>query len=99
MHAAIECFAECGFAATKLEDVAARVDVSKEKLYLYYENKEELFKAVVRGELVPNIVKIEKISGRKYIVGRIAAAIAALGENFHQIETRAAAETDYFRRR
>ena len=38
-----------GYAATKLEDVAARARVSKGLPYLYFKTKEELFKAVVRA--------------------------------------------------
>src|SRR5437868_8222378 len=57
--AALACFAERGFAATRLEDVARRAGVSKGTLYLYYENKEELFKAVVRSSIVPVIGEAE----------------------------------------
>ena len=53
--AALACFAERGFAATRLEDVARRAGVTKGTLYLYFPNKEELFKAVVRQAVVPNI--------------------------------------------
>jgi AcrR family transcriptional regulator len=59
--AALEVFAERGFAAAKLDDVAARAGVSKGTLYLYFPNKEELFKAVVREALVPNIARIEQM--------------------------------------
>jgi AcrR family transcriptional regulator len=48
-------FVERGFAATRLDDVAARAGVSKGTLYLYYASKDELFKAVVRENLVPLI--------------------------------------------
>ncbi len=51
--AALDLFVERGFAATRLDDVAARAGVSKGTLYLYFENKEDLFKAVVRGSLLP----------------------------------------------
>jgi len=51
--AALDLFVERGFATTRLEDVAARAGVSKGTLYLYFENKEELFKAVVRGNILP----------------------------------------------
>ena len=51
--AALDLFVERGFAATRLDDVAARAGVSKGTLYLYFENKEDLFKAVVRGNMVP----------------------------------------------
>jgi AcrR family transcriptional regulator len=50
--AALEVFVERGYAATRLEDVAARAGVSKGTLYLYFANKEELFKAVIREGLV-----------------------------------------------
>ena len=55
LAAALDLFVERGFAATRLEDVARRAGVSKGTLYLYYANKEELFKAVVRDSIVPAI--------------------------------------------
>lgn len=55
LAAAIDLFVERGFASTRLEDVARRAGVSKGTLYLYFENKEELFKAVVRTTIVPVI--------------------------------------------
>lgn len=55
LGAALELFVERGYAATRLEDVAARAGVSKGTLYLYYANKEELFKAVVAETIVPLI--------------------------------------------
>ncbi|QNP48924.1 TetR/AcrR family transcriptional regulator [Diaphorobacter aerolatus] len=54
LDAALDLFVEKGFAATKVEEVAARAGVSKGTLFLYFPSKEELFKAVVR----------ENISGR-----------------------------------
>src|SRR5215472_6770637 len=59
LSAALASFAERGFAATRLEDVAARAGVTKGTLYLYFRNKEELFKAVVRQGLVPAIERAE----------------------------------------
>src|SRR5271165_4427177 len=53
LDAALASFAEHGYAATRLDDVAARAGVTKGTLYLYFRNKEDLFKAVVRQELVP----------------------------------------------
>src|SRR5499427_7911296 len=55
LDAALAAFAERGFAATRLDDVAARAGITKGTLYLYFSSKEELFKAVVRQQLVPNI--------------------------------------------
>jgi AcrR family transcriptional regulator len=55
VSAALELFVEKGYAGTRLDDVAARAGVSKGTLYLYFENKEELFKAVVRENIVARI--------------------------------------------
>jgi AcrR family transcriptional regulator len=59
LQAALASFQERGFAGTRLEDVAARAGVTKGTIYLYYPSKKELFKAVVRSELLPNIEWIE----------------------------------------
>jgi len=57
LAAALELFVEKGFSGTRLEDVAARAGVSKGTLYLYFENKEDLFKEVVRQNLVTRITQ------------------------------------------
>ena len=57
--AALELFCERGFAATRLEDVAVKAGVSKGTLYLYFDGKEALFRAVVRGNVVPAIEEAE----------------------------------------
>ena len=62
ISAALEVFADRGFAATKLEDVAHRAGVTKGTIYLYYENKEALFKALVRETIVPVIAKGEALA-------------------------------------
>jgi AcrR family transcriptional regulator len=54
-EAAMEAFAEQGFAATKVEDVARRAGVSKGLLYLYFKTKEDLFKAVIRSFVSPKV--------------------------------------------
>lgn len=53
--AALEVFAEKGFAAAKLDEIARRAGVSKGALYLYFETKEDLFRAVVTQAIAPNI--------------------------------------------
>ena len=52
LDAALALFVEQGFAATKVEEVAKRAGVSKGTLFLYFATKEELFKAVVRENIV-----------------------------------------------
>lgn len=61
MEAALDLFAEKGYAAARLDDVAQRAGVSKGTLYLYFDSKEDLFKAVVRQGLVPALVEAEKL--------------------------------------
>ncbi|MEY4979060.1 MAG: hypothetical protein RLZZ352_1330 [Pseudomonadota bacterium] len=51
LDAALTLFVEKGFAATRVEEVAARAGVSKGTLFLYFPSKEELFKAVVRENI------------------------------------------------
>jgi len=53
--AALTAFAEKGYAATRVDDVAKRAGVSKGLLYLYFKTKEDLFKAVIRSFVVPRI--------------------------------------------
>ena len=54
-EAALTAFAEKGYAATRVDDVAKRAGVSKGLLYLYFKTKEDLFKAVIRSFVVPRI--------------------------------------------
>jgi len=63
LAAAMETFVEHGFAATKLEDVAKRAGVTKGTLYIYFESKEALFKAVVQENLVPILATAETLAG------------------------------------
>ena len=60
--AALEVFVERGFAAARLEEVARRAGVTKGTVYLYFKNKEALFKAVVRETIVPVIAKGEAMA-------------------------------------
>ncbi len=59
--AALAAFAEKGYAATRVDDVAKRAGVSKGLLYLYFKTKEELFKAVIRSFVVPRIDALTEI--------------------------------------
>ena len=52
LNAALDLFVEKGFSATRAEEVATRAGVSKGTLFLYFQSKEDLFKAVVRENIV-----------------------------------------------
>ena len=55
LEAALSVFAETGFAAAKLTEIARRAGISKAALYLYFETKEDLFRAVARTLVAPNL--------------------------------------------
>ena len=54
-EAAFAVFAEKGYAAARVEEVARRAGVSKGLTYLYFKTKEELFKAVIKSVVVRRI--------------------------------------------
>ncbi|MFN3669479.1 MAG: TetR family transcriptional regulator [Brevundimonas sp.] len=62
LAAALEVFAERGFQAARLEEVARRAGVSKGALYLYFETKADLFRAVVTDAISPNIERVKAMA-------------------------------------
>jgi AcrR family transcriptional regulator len=60
LAAALEEFVERGYAATRLEDVAHRAGVTKGTMYRYFAGKTDLFRAVVRSSVVPQIEAFER---------------------------------------
>jgi AcrR family transcriptional regulator len=60
--AALEAFAQNGFAGTTIDDIAERADVAKGTIYRYFETKDALFEAVVRGYISPMLVQFDEIS-------------------------------------
>ena len=60
LTAALKTFSTKGFAATKLDEIAKKAGISKGTLYLYFESKEVLFKAVVTEFVLPQIEKAEE---------------------------------------
>lgn len=61
IEAALHLFGERGFAATKLEDVAAAAGIGKGTVYLYFPTKEDLFRAVVRQAVLPNLQAVQHL--------------------------------------
>jgi AcrR family transcriptional regulator len=59
LEAALEVFAERGLAAARLEDIAKRAGLSKGTIYLYFPNKEELFREVIRHSVIAFIERGE----------------------------------------
>ena len=53
IDAALVEFAAKGFAAARLEDIAAQAGVGKGTIYLYFADKEQLFQELIRTSIVP----------------------------------------------
>jgi len=74
-EAAFEVFAEKGYAATTVAEVAERAGVSKGLTYLYFRTKEELFKAVIKSVVIRRVdalvdaVETTKLSSEDFIRG------------------------------
>ncbi|HUB84966.1 MAG TPA: TetR/AcrR family transcriptional regulator [Rhizomicrobium sp.] len=60
LDAALACFAERGFAATRMDDIAARAGVTKGTIYLYFENKEAVFKTLARESIVLRLSEVRE---------------------------------------
>ena len=51
LNAAAELFLQRGYANTRMEDIAASMQMSRSSLYYYYENKEQVLLALTEGDL------------------------------------------------
>ena len=60
LDSALACFAERGFAATRMDDIAARAGVTKGTIYLYFENKEAVFKTLARESIVLRLSEVRE---------------------------------------
>ena len=78
LEAALAVFAEQGFAAAKLTEIARRAGVSKAALYLYFETKEDLFRAVARTLVAPNLTALaDALEASDAPFGELAPALLA----------------------
>jgi AcrR family transcriptional regulator len=58
LDAALACFSDKGFAACRMEDIAKRAGISKGTIYLYFQSKEAVFKALARRAIGERIAAI-----------------------------------------
>jgi AcrR family transcriptional regulator len=58
VDAALVEFSAKGFAAARLEDIAAAAGVGKGTIYLYFKDKEALFQELVRTSIVPLVGRL-----------------------------------------
>jgi len=61
LDAALEVFSSRGFAAARLDDIAARAGVAKGTIYLHFKDKEALFQEIVRVLIVPVVMGVEML--------------------------------------
>ena len=59
LDAAFHEFAEHGLAGTRLDDIAKRAGVAKGTIYLYFPNKEALFREMVRSTIIEALTEAE----------------------------------------
>lgn len=71
LSAALDAFFEHGFAASRMDDIAARAGVTKGTLYLYFASKDVLFGELIASVAKPNIERIEAIAKMDAPIGRI----------------------------
>ena len=63
LDAALDEFSSRGFAAARLDDVAARAGVAKGTIYLHFKDKEALFQELIRAKMVPVVGALEQSFG------------------------------------
>lgn len=63
MAAALQAFAERGFAGTKIDDIAELAGVAKGTVYLYFDTKDALFEAIVRENISPIFDQLDALAG------------------------------------
>jgi AcrR family transcriptional regulator len=75
LAAALDEFSARGFAAARLDDVAARAGVAKGTIYLYFRDKESLFQELVRAMVSPLVGAIERAPMRDLPMRAVAEMI------------------------
>jgi AcrR family transcriptional regulator len=85
IDAALAVFGEHGFGAARLEDVARRAGVAKGTVFVYFANKEELFRAVAQSVLTSHLERLGQVAADidmplAQLVPALLAQAAAVGE-------------------
>src|SRR5215475_12993647 len=87
LEAGLAEFDERGFQAVRVDDIVRRAQISHGTFYLYFSNKEDLFKALLRDALHD----MGQVTDEFPVVTRNAAGLAALRQWVHEFcETYAA---------
>lgn len=62
LEAGLAIFAAEGFQTTKLDDVAEKAGVAKGTIYLYFNDKQDLFEQIARDAIAPVIARLEGVA-------------------------------------
>lgn len=74
--AARQVFAEKGYIATTVDEIAARAGLAKGTIYVYFESKEQIYNAVLENDLETlRALTLEKIAAADTAKAKIAAYI------------------------
>ena len=79
LEAALDAFARYGYKKTTLDDVASALDMTKGNLYLYFQNKKDLYEKTVafalrrwQGKVAEAAARVDDPSERFMVLGRKA---------------------------
>src|ERR1700743_2140272 len=83
LDAALKVFAEKGFAAARMDDIARRAGVTKGTIYLYFPGKEDVFKQLVReavgGTLATVTADVATFEGSaKFLLRMVLTAMSTI---------------------
>jgi AcrR family transcriptional regulator len=62
LDAALDEFIANGFDAARMDDIAASAGVTKGALYLYFEGKEAMLRALIEREVAPMVARLEALA-------------------------------------
>src|SRR6202022_1260982 len=79
LSVALEVFGRYGVRKTSMDEVARSADISRQGLYLYFANKEALFRAAVRQELDTALMEASNCLGEEDVAreDRVVSALDA----------------------
>jgi len=64
LDAALAVFAEKGYAAARMDEIASRAGVTKGTIYLYFESKDAMFRALVQESIGAQIAEFTEAAAR-----------------------------------
>lgn len=92
--AALDVFAARGFAAARMDEIAARAGVSKAAIFVYFPTKLDLFKAVVTGRATANLDAVTEALTTQDLPfeARLSTILARMGVSLDRPELRGLAK-------